>query len=135
MAADSGFKDWARIAARLREDITQGRIGLGDQLGTETALAERYGTARGTVVQALRQLRDEGIIMTRHGQGSFVVVVPGTETVTLGPGDVITSRIPEPSERDALQMPPGVPLLVVRRRGSGEPQMYDASVTRIVGQG
>lgn len=132
MADTGGIKEWARIAARIREDIITGRLALGQQLGTEHELAAEHGAARGTVVQALRQLRDEGLVITRHGQGTYVAVAPEVATVTLGPGDTACTRVPSPSERDALQVPPAVPVFVIHRAAGGDPELYDASVTQIM---
>lgn len=131
MADTGGIKEWARIAARLREDITEGRLQLGEQLGTEHELAAQYGAARGTVVQALRQLRGEGLVITRHGQGTYVAVAPAVRTVTIGPGDVVCTRIPTVAERDRMQVPPAVPVFVIHR-AAGTEELHDASVTQIV---
>lgn len=124
---------FARVAARIREEVTAGTWRLGQQLPSETALAARYGVSRGTVVRALVQLRAEGVIMTVHGRGSEIASVPAVTVISLGPADTAITRLPEDGERDALGMAPGVPLLVVTRPGGAAPELYDGAVTVIRG--
>ncbi|WP_043265362.1 GntR family transcriptional regulator [Streptomyces sp. CT34] len=63
---------YERIADELRTAIRAGRLGPGDRLPAETKLAERFGRSVPTVREALRTLRDEGLIEKRHGVGNFV---------------------------------------------------------------
>lgn len=123
---------FARVAARIREEVTAGAWRLGEQLPPENGLAERYGVSRGTVVRALAQLRAEGVIMTVHGRGSQIASVPAVSVVRVGPDDLAITRMPEDEERDSLGMAPGVPLLVVTRAGA-KPELYDGAVTVIRG--
>lgn len=123
---------FARVAARLREQITSGTWRLGQRLPPELELKETYGVSRGTIVRALNQLRAEGLIMTVHGQGSEVAAVPAVTAVRVGPADIAMARLPDDQERDALGMAPGVPLLIVTRSG-GSPEFYDGAVTVIRG--
>jgi DNA-binding FadR family transcriptional regulator len=116
----------ARIAARIREEITAGVWRLGQRLPPEFELAAAYGVSRGTVVRALELLRGEGLVMTVHGQGSQVAAIPELAIVVLGPGDSAAARMPDDHERDA-------PLMVVTRRGGAAPGLYDAAVTVIRG--
>ena len=125
---------FARVAARVREEIVRGVWPLGERLPGEIALAARYGVSRGTVVRALELLRDESIIVTVHGQGSRVAVVPVVQIIRVGPGDRVFARLPEDHERETLGIAPGVPLLVVTRAGSDAPELYDAAVTIVTGQ-
>ncbi|MFJ5680023.1 GntR family transcriptional regulator [Streptomyces sp. NPDC093097] len=63
---------YERIADELRTSIRAGRLKPGDRLPAETRLAERFGHSVPTVREALRALRDEGLIEKRHGIGTFV---------------------------------------------------------------
>ncbi|WP_329404629.1 GntR family transcriptional regulator [Streptomyces melanogenes] len=65
-------KVYERIADELRESIRSGQLAPGDQLPTEAKLAERFGKSVPTVREALRLLRDEGLIEKQHGRGTFV---------------------------------------------------------------
>jgi GntR family transcriptional regulator len=122
---------YLRIAARLREEITAREWKLGEEIPGEIALAERFGVSRGTIVRALEQLRAEGLIVTLSGRGSRVASLPVVITVDIGPDDEVGARLPEDSERERLGMPPGVPVLLVWRHGTGQPELYDAAITRI----
>jgi DNA-binding transcriptional MocR family regulator len=60
------------VAAALRGRITHGELRPGLRLPSERALATQLGVSRVTVVRALTRLRLEGLILTRHGSGTFV---------------------------------------------------------------
>lgn len=61
-----------RIAAELREKITEGAWLPGEQLPSVAALCETYQVSRVTVMKALGILREEGLITTVPRWGSFV---------------------------------------------------------------
>jgi DNA-binding GntR family transcriptional regulator len=61
------------IAARLQKGIRLGHTDVGRLLPTETELMERYSASRQTVREALRILRDQGLIVRRAGLGSVVI--------------------------------------------------------------
>lgn len=61
-----------QIADLLRDDITSGRLEEGARLPSETQLVQEFGTARGTVRQAIAQLKAEGLAASEHGRGAFV---------------------------------------------------------------
>ena len=63
---------WQQLAAILRELIESGELSAGDQLPSELTLQQRHGVARGTVRHAIRQLRDEGLVVVFAGRGAFV---------------------------------------------------------------
>lgn len=65
-----------QIANQLREAITSGEYGPGQQIPTEPQLCERFGVARGTVRQALAALSAEGLLETRGRQGTYVRRLP-----------------------------------------------------------
>ena len=60
------------IAADLRASIESGELQPGDALPSESTLTRRYGTARGTVRQALAELEGTGLTESVHGKGRFV---------------------------------------------------------------
>lgn len=62
----------ADIAAELRRQIASARFMPSERLPPERLLAERYGVARGTVRQALRQLEQMGFVERRPGSGTYV---------------------------------------------------------------
>ncbi|OIK05868.1 GntR family transcriptional regulator [Streptomyces monashensis] len=63
---------YQHAADELRREILQGRIKPGEQLPAIRELQERFRVANMTMRSALNVLRDEGLIYTIHGRGSFV---------------------------------------------------------------
>ncbi|MDT0307015.1 GntR family transcriptional regulator [Streptomyces sp. DSM 44917] len=61
-----------QVSSALRADILTGKYQPGDQIPSGPELVQRYGVAKATVAKALDLLRDEGLIVTRKGKGSFV---------------------------------------------------------------
>lgn len=61
-----------QIADLLRDDIISGRLEEGARLPSETQLVQEFGAARGTVRQAIAQLKAEGLAASEHGRGAFV---------------------------------------------------------------
>lgn len=62
----------AHIAEGLRSAILQGEILPGTQV-TEQSLAEQFGVSRGPLREAMRQLIDEGLLVTIPYTGTHVV--------------------------------------------------------------
>ena len=60
------------IVLRLRDLIWQGELRHGARLPSERALAEQFGVGRSSVREAIRSLELQGLVVTRHGSGSFV---------------------------------------------------------------
>ncbi|MET8122740.1 GntR family transcriptional regulator [Micromonospora sp. NPDC005291] len=63
---------YQQLAALIREQINGGALAPGDRVPTEADLSERYDTSRNTVRLALDVLRNEGLITSQQGRGSFV---------------------------------------------------------------
>ncbi|MGW6527431.1 GntR family transcriptional regulator [Streptomyces venezuelae] len=61
-----------RIADDLRRRIESGELSSGDKLPSERALADEYGAARNTAREAVRILREQGLVTSKHGSGVFV---------------------------------------------------------------
>jgi GntR family transcriptional regulator, transcriptional repressor for pyruvate dehydrogenase complex len=68
-----------RAHGEIRRRILAGRLGPEDRLPTEHEFARDLDVSRPTVRLALGRLRDEGLIYSRRGAGSFVRALPGTE--------------------------------------------------------
>jgi DNA-binding GntR family transcriptional regulator len=66
------------IASDLREKIADGQYEPGEKLPTTRQLAQDYGAAAMTIQNAMRLLRDEGLIVTQQGRGTFVSTNPET---------------------------------------------------------
>jgi GntR family transcriptional regulator len=63
---------YERIADDLRQKLANGDLAPGDRLGSEQALAEQYRVSPMTMRAALDALKDEGLIESRQGLGTFV---------------------------------------------------------------
>lgn len=69
---DDPCPPYLQIADHLRTDVRSRKLAPGAQLPTMQALANEYGVSLGTAKSALNVLREEGIVVTRQGKGSFV---------------------------------------------------------------
>lgn len=67
---------YLQVAAAIRDAIRDGTYGPGDRLPSRTEMSAEYGVSPMTVQNALRELRDEGLVVTRQGSGVFVRTVP-----------------------------------------------------------
>jgi DNA-binding GntR family transcriptional regulator len=63
---------YLQVAGGLRVAIQSGEYAPGAQLPTYQELAETWGVAINTAKSAVTLLRDEGLVVTQHGKGSFV---------------------------------------------------------------
>lgn len=61
-----------QVYARLLDSIRLGRFTLGQKLPSENDLATEYGVSRPVIRTALARLREDGLIVSRQGAGSFV---------------------------------------------------------------
>ncbi|MGX7172908.1 PLP-dependent aminotransferase family protein [Enterococcus ratti] len=63
---------YRQIMEQVMKNIEKGRLAPGDPLPSERQLAKVFQTNRTTVVRALDELRDLGIIISRQGSGRYV---------------------------------------------------------------
>jgi GntR family transcriptional regulator len=64
---------YLQIARALKEEIVAGVYPVGSQIPTEDDLCKRFSVSRYTVREALRRLRDDGLVSSRQGAGTIVV--------------------------------------------------------------
>lgn len=62
----------AEIASQLRQAILEGKYQHRDRLPPERDLAAEFGAARGTIRQALKQLKDMDLVQRKAGSGTYV---------------------------------------------------------------
>jgi DNA-binding GntR family transcriptional regulator len=77
-APQKGLPRAQQIAESLRSSIIAGRYEPGERL-IETALSAELGTSRGPVREALRQLENEGLVMSLPYRGAVVLGVSDDE--------------------------------------------------------
>jgi DNA-binding GntR family transcriptional regulator len=63
---------YLQVAHHIAEQIRTGRLPAGARLPGERDLAEQYGVAINTARRAVRDLRDEGLVITVPVKGTFV---------------------------------------------------------------
>lgn len=61
-----------QIANQLRAAILTRKLTPGEKLPSGPQLVERYGVAKATAEQAIRILREEGLVVSRKGSGVYV---------------------------------------------------------------
>jgi len=91
-ASRSGWseaKRSARIYQHIFEVIVAGEFAVNARLPSETELATRFGASRPVVREALARLRDDGVIVSRQGSGSYVKRRPDVAVLRLSPGGSI----------------------------------------------
>lgn len=64
---------YIQVASVLRHRIDDGTWSVGDQIPTIDAFEREFGVARVTVRQAIELLREEGLLQSQQGKGTFVV--------------------------------------------------------------
>ncbi|MFJ6951607.1 GntR family transcriptional regulator [Micromonospora aurantiaca (nom. illeg.)] len=66
-----GQPRYRAIAEDLRRRIASGVIPSGSLLPAESALSAEFRASRGTIRQAIAVLRDERLVATEHGRGTY----------------------------------------------------------------
>jgi len=69
---ESGIPLYIQIKDYVREKIEIGELKTGDKIPSEELLCEKFNVSKITVIRALRDLVNEGIIFRKQGKGSFV---------------------------------------------------------------
>ncbi|MFT7835162.1 GntR family transcriptional regulator [Saccharothrix sp. BKS2] len=67
---------YQQIADDLRRHIASDEVQVGDKLDSLTELQAKYGRAVMTLQKALDVLRNEGLVISRQGEGTIVVKKP-----------------------------------------------------------
>ncbi len=100
------------LADLLRERIVSGALAPGQNLPSESALAQTYGLSTTTARRAITVLRNEGLVDVRPGYPPRVREVGPMTDVDLPAGTRIGGRMPTPAERAEWDVPDGCPMLV-----------------------
>ncbi len=129
----------------LRAEIERGTYQPGDRLPAESELIQRYGISRITVRQALDELEAEGVVLRRHGKGTYVAekrieqdlvrltdFVEDMELAGLAPSSQVLAFAREPANSvvaEAVAVEEGVEVLRVDRLrlANERPIAYDTT--------
>ena len=63
---------YAQASEALKDLVQRNGYAAGDRLPSEIELSQRLGISRPTLREALRHLEEDGVIVRRHGVGTFV---------------------------------------------------------------
>jgi DNA-binding transcriptional regulator YhcF (GntR family) len=69
---DDDRPPYEQVASSLGAAIRTRKLAPGEKLPSHKTLTEMYGFARATIQRALRDLEDEGLVVSRKGSGVFV---------------------------------------------------------------
>ena len=124
---------YAQASEALRDLVQRNGYAAGDRLPSEIELSQRLGISRPTLREALRHLEEDGLIVRRHGVGTFVapsepVIEAGLEVLesidriaerhglSTGMSEArVEERAAEPSEIEGLGVQSDTPITVVTR--------------------
>lgn len=70
---------YAQLVEELRAQIRTGALAVNRPVPSELTLQQTYGVSRDTVRHALTILRDEGLVVTVRGKGTYVADRSGGE--------------------------------------------------------
>ena len=63
---------YEQIVQQIEESILKGELKAGDQLPAERELAQRFGVSRTAVREAVKALREKGLVEAYSGRGTFI---------------------------------------------------------------
>src|SRR5271170_7659157 len=63
---------YEQIVQQVEASILKGQLKPGDQLPAERDLAQRFGVSRTAVREAVKTLREKGLVEAYSGRGTFV---------------------------------------------------------------
>ena len=85
-----GGKLAERVATALRLDIERASWPVGEVLGSETDLINRYGVSRAILREAVRILEHHGAVRTKRGpHGGLIVTAPAGDAIVRSAGIVL----------------------------------------------
>jgi len=63
---------YQQVVQQIEQGIVQGGLKVGDRLPPERELGERFGVSRTAVREAVKALREKGLVQSDPGRGTFV---------------------------------------------------------------
>src|SRR5215470_9675246 len=102
LARDETTPLYRQVYEHIRTAIRTGQLRPGDRLPSTRSLAERFGTARGTMDAAYAILSGEGYVVGRGPAGTMVSADLDSRAIA---GAATRQRLSTPAPRPALQAP------------------------------
>lgn len=68
-----GIARWKQVHAEIRRQIRDGELVVDDRVPSVVQLQERYGIAIATAQKVIVGLRNDGLVRTEPGMGSYVL--------------------------------------------------------------
>lgn len=131
------------VIDRIKELSNSGEWGPGTRLPSEFELAKQFGVSRATLREALRVLEEEGLVVRRHGVGTFLAersvvragieqlfsVTEWIERANRVPGTIekqVGEMLPSEEDRDRLGLSESESILCMTRirTADGDPVVY-----------
>ena len=121
---------YEEIVSQITSLILSGDLKVGDKLPSERELGERFAVGRNSVREATRALESANLVVTRQGEGTFIIATPDS----LVP--VLSARISEEESgvhhlfeaRRILE--PQIAALAAERAGTDELKELDRILVR-----
>lgn len=79
MTDHTGQPKYRQVAAELRRAIRSGVHPVGSELPSTAKLTQTYEVSTTVVRAAIRELRDEGLVLGQPGKAVYVTAEPGQE--------------------------------------------------------
>ncbi|MBL0388448.1 GntR family transcriptional regulator [Tumebacillus sp. ITR2] len=131
------------VIDRVKELMSQGEWSPGTRLPSEFELAKLFGVSRATLREALRVLEEEGVVVRRHGVGTFLAdrsvvragieqlfsVTEWIERANRVPGTIekqVGEMLPSEEDRDRLSLSEREQIYFMTRirTADGDPVVY-----------
>lgn len=103
---------------RVRRSILNGEFRPDERLPGENTLAEQYEVSRPVIRAALKRLRDEGMVTSRQGSGSFVSAPVAQKPLAFQPLETIADL--QRCYEFRLTIEPMAAALAAQRRGAAQ---------------
>jgi GntR family transcriptional repressor for pyruvate dehydrogenase complex len=112
---------YEQIVQQIEGSIRKSTLKPGDQLPAERALAERFGVSRAAVREAVKALREKGVVEAYSGRGTFIT--NGTSQAIRNSFDLMINMDPRDSAARLVEL-----------RELLEPEVAALAATRITDQ-
>jgi GntR family transcriptional regulator len=86
---DEAVALYVQVASEIRRAIAEGEILQGERLPPAVDLAEVLGVNKNTVIRAMHQLRDDGLLDFTRGRGIRVVGTPQRSALIARIGELL----------------------------------------------